>query len=528
LFIAGIAGNGQLTTTSQTGVVTDDANIILATTNSKSLNLSGTEGTLSLTQQVNANNGTTVLGAMPGEIGLSSVGTVSQSGSGLIIGATLDVLAADTVSLGLANRLGENDQPANASGVAQTSGIVTGDVTTTGQGFAFTDDRASLTVGTVSLFNAGIASNGQLSLGPQSGVTTAGGAGGTVNLQSTTSGDVVLNNAVSAPGSNVALVSSAGNVNEASGITVNSSGLIIDPGKSANFGSTNNIATLAGKIGGSIDFVNGPSLTVGSVPAIGNVAAQSGLTAGAAITLQTISGGITITGNVAANGGNMLVSSAGPIAVNGTVTLGASSNIILASTGAFSQSGSLAIAGPDLVIDTTGLNASRLLPTGGGVYTQGSQVLAIGTIPGSFAGGAVSFAGLSAANTTLFITAGSGAITGSGVNVSQLGVVAGAGTATLTGSISGNSSTTAAELGFAVPAPSNNYRFNTCAIGSVSCVALPALSPIQPAPINNFEVNIAQPAADDLDAPLTNIFDENRLCDELYRTSPDLAQKVCQ
>src|SRR6202044_451688 len=137
-----------------------------------------------------------------------------------------------------------------------------------------------------------------------------------------------------------------GNVNETNGATVTSLGLIVDAAQSANFASTNNVGILAGQIGGAINFLNGPGLTVGSVPSVGDVAAQSGLSAGAGVTLQTTSGGMTIASNIASNGGNTLVTSAGPIAVNGSVTLSSSKNIILASTGDLSQSGSLTVNGP--------------------------------------------------------------------------------------------------------------------------------------------------------------------------------------
>ncbi|MBV9553886.1 MAG: hypothetical protein JO032_13975, partial [Alphaproteobacteria bacterium] len=269
------------------------------------------------------------------------------------------------------------------------------------------------------------------------------------------------------------------------------------------------------------------ALTVGRLPAIGDAAAQSGLSAGNGVTLH--SPGLNIAANIASGGDNTMATSSGPIAVNGLVTLSSSRNIVLSSAGDFIQTGSLLVNGPDLVVGTTGLDASKLVPnTGTNTFTLGNQVGAIGGIMGSFSGGMVSFTALSLPTGTLILSAGTGAITGASVNVNQLGVVIGGGRADLTGSISGNATTTAAELGTAFPMPSNDYRFNTCAIGSVSCLVLPALTPIQPQLITNFEVTVTQPAADDLDAPLTNIFDENRLCDELYRTSPDLAQKVCQ
>ena len=117
------------------------------------------------------------------------------------------------------------------------------------------------------------------------------------------------------------------------------SGLIVDAAQSANFASTNNVGTLAGNIAnGSINFIDGRALTIGSVPAVADVAAQSGLFANLNVILTTTSGGVAILSNITADpGGNLLVTSAGPIAVNGVVTLTATDNVVLGSTGAFTQ-----------------------------------------------------------------------------------------------------------------------------------------------------------------------------------------------
>ncbi|MBV8778181.1 MAG: hypothetical protein JO258_13385, partial [Alphaproteobacteria bacterium] len=139
------------------GVVTNGGNILLTTANG---------GDLELDQPVNANNflggllPTTVLQGSPGAIGLYSAGNIVQlttgatggaPNNGLIYGSQLLAMATDTVSLGAANRLGKND----VGGVAQVAGVLAGHVTTQGNNFAFADDEASLTVGSVTVSATG-------------------------------------------------------------------------------------------------------------------------------------------------------------------------------------------------------------------------------------------------------------------------------------------------------------------------------------------------------------------------------------
>src|SRR5712692_6481798 len=81
--------------------------------------------------------------------------------------------------------------------------------------------------------------------------------------------------------------------------------------------------------------------------------AAGGSTGGALTTLADITAGST--GNLLATANN------GAINVTGAIGLTAGSNIVLASNGAFAQSGTLTVKSPDLVIDTTGKDAATLL-----------------------------------------------------------------------------------------------------------------------------------------------------------------------
>jgi hypothetical protein len=52
--------------------------------------------------------------------------------------------------------------------------------------------------------------------------------------------------------------------------------------------------------------------------------------------------------------------------------------------------------------------------------------------------------------------------------------------------------------------------------------------PIQPQPISQIDILVARPSEEDIDAPLINIFDEERLCEQLLRTNPEAALERCR
>jgi len=92
----------------------------------------------------------------------------------------------------------------------------------------------------------------------------------------------------------------------------------------------------------------------------------------------------------------------------------------------------------------------------------------------------------------------------------------------------GRCTTTAASTGRINPGPDNNYRFNDCVIGSVTCVVLPTLTPVVPQAAREIDILVARPSEEDFDAPLINIFDEERVCEELLRRDPIRAREVCR
>lgn len=251
---------------------------------------------------------------------------------------------------------------------------------------------------------------------------------------------------------------------------------------------------------------------------------------------------VTATGPISTNGtvsissmaGDILVTALGPtgsITEAGDITLFAATghNIIFASGGAFNQqSGSIMVNPANLIVDTTGTTAAKLNQSR---YSTASQINVVAGQAGRATGKNITFNGdLVAGSSLVFLSSVGGAITGSSVVVNSLGVYStnSGGNAGLTGSIGGNATRTAASQGQAYTSPNNNYRFNGCVIGSVSCSLIVFPGVIQPALITEFAVLVLRPVEEDVDVPLTNIFDEDRLCEELYQSAPDVARQVCQ
>jgi hypothetical protein len=216
---------------------------------------------------------------------------------------------------------------------------------------------------------------------------------------------------------------------------------------------------------------------------------------------------------------------------------------VLASNGAFTQSGTLTVTSPDLVIDTTGKfqNAGALLsqllssPGSDGITIQDRSVINnTAFTPNGNSSNPIKFGGTLAANNSIvLLLANKGAITGGSsgsptIDVKALGVSGTGNLASLFGSIGGSATTAAAANGRINPAPDNNYRFNDCVIGSVTCIVLPGLTPIQPQAASQVDVLVARPAEEDIDAPLINIFDEEHLCEQMLVTDPERAKEVCR
>src|SRR5262249_27097434 len=169
----------------------------------------------------------------------------------------------------------------------------------------------------------------------------------------------------------------------------------------------------------------------------------------------------------------------------------------------------------------------------------------------------IRFGNLQAPSSIVLLIAGSGAISGN-IDAAQLGISGIGGSANITGTIGGNSTQSAAQLAVIDPGISNQYLFNTCTIGAVGCGLFVDINPITASDIltarpqiiedivaatsqrtqseidillsrpREFDRYTGRPQDEDLIAPLINVFDEERLCEELRRTSPEAAQEVCR
>ncbi len=491
---------GALLTGPLSGVVTSNANIGLRVT---------TSGDLTLAAGVAAGTA---------GIGLELAGRVLQT-AGTVTGGTLEVSAVGAVSLPDANAVP----------------VLAGQATGAGSSFLFRDDSLGLTISTTPTLlesGAGTPPSAQmLSVAGLSGVTTAGG---NIALETTTAGDLALSQNVDANGGLAALIS-AGNAFETGGAIVAASGLIVDAAGNVSFGisetggtailgSVNDVGTLAGSAGGMFGFLNGPALTIGTVPAGVDVAGQSGIAASAG------------------TGGDILVQTvdpAAPLTLAGNLTAGG--RAILDTAGAFAQTGTVSVTDPVLAVDTTGAGVARLL---GIITSPGIGAGAVAALrPAGVTANPLRFSGLSAARSTVLLFADRGMVSGM-MAVAALGLSGTGSSASLFGSIAGNSGPTAALLGVRDPGPEPTYLFNTCIIAGTSCFVQPTaflIVPPQPAleigaliPLPDLAATLdfITPEAVQIrqqpnpEAPVINIYDEERLCDE-SGTSSEPARERC-
>jgi filamentous hemagglutinin family protein len=460
---------------------------------------------------------------------LNSAGTITEPVGGSITAATLTGASVGGGSLTQGNSVGTlgpfsnltsgllsftNAQPLTTAGVVHSAGGLT--VTTTGAGSNLTvgggltasgqtvtltsagtiteQPGGAITAGMLSGSSAGNASLDQgnllTNLGPFT--TTASGTFTLTDDQALTvsgplnsagdlrirvnTGDLTLVGNITAGGGNsdAALVAMAGNVSELDDPVVTASGLIIEAAGNVSFGvnggkvfpaDANAVGTLAGTAGGSFGFLNGPALTVGTVPATGGVASQSGISASA-----TTAGDVLIQTN---NLGQ-------PLALAGNIIAGG--RAILDTAGGFSQGGAVTVTAPVLAIDTTGSGIGPLL--GFITSTNVNANVIAGLPPAGKTSNPMQFANLSAPNSVVLLFADQGAVAGT-IQAGQLGLSGIGSGANLRGSISGVSDPTAALLGVRDPEPALTYLFNDCIIAAVSCfvpsvVLPPELLAVQP------------------------------------------------
>ncbi|GEM_PF-4458793 len=136
--------------------------------------------TLTLNQAVNANDGTTGLGASPGLVRLLTAGggTISQGPAAIIVGGELDAESDfGDVVLTAANRVGAADSDGIATIPGKLSGFSGGD-------FLFRNHNAGILVDTLSCGCKGIFSGAN---------STQGAFFGDIRLVTTGAGDIAVN-----------------------------------------------------------------------------------------------------------------------------------------------------------------------------------------------------------------------------------------------------------------------------------------------------------------------------------------------
>ncbi len=392
--------------------------------------------------------------------------------------------------------------------------IAAGTLTGSSAGNA-TFDQANA-IGNLAAFTAG--SGGVFALTNNEALNVSGpvASGGDLRIR-VNGGDLTLTGGVSAGGgnANAALISTNGNAVEQGNGVVTAAGLIVNAAANVTFGiatdgtgaaspaNANNVGTLAGTAGGSFGFLNGPGLTVGTVPQVVDVPSQTGVQAGGDVLIQSNNTGqaFTLAGNVAA-GGRAVFDSAGPFAQTGVVT----------------------VTAPVLVVDTTGDGVAAVLKI---VNSTNVDSAIVTQFPTATTTNALQLENLNAPNAVTFLVAGLGAVSGQ-LQVKQLGVSGlQPGNANLTGSVGGIGGPGAAATAVPSPRPQNQYLLNNCVIGSPNCILLPPVVPVQPQPVNDVDVLTLSPQSEDPDAPLINVYDEERLCNPRSDAPPE-EREFCQ
>ena len=239
------------------------------------------------------------------------------------------------------------------------------------------------------------------------------------------------------------------------------------------------------------------------------------------------------------------------------------------------QSGTLSVGAADyVIIDTTGTTAQQRLAdltqaiAAAGVQNTPNAVVITNPVfnPTAATANPITFAGtLNAPDSVVLLIANQGPITGGSsanpaIVVGGLGVSGAGSQAQLFGSVAGNSGKAAATAAHInpltdpayssitassaprpalcrrppnrPPAPPSLVVINRLLLTEAAIlVSIPsdtADALLRPQPASEVDILVARPAEDDPDTPLINIFDEERLCELLLRTNPELAREVCR
>jgi len=328
--------------------------------------------------------------------------------------------------------------------------------------------------------------------------------------------NLVLGGKLSAPGHMVTLTS-AGNITEVNDPVITASGLTVGAAGKVSLGidagtvfpaNANMVGTLTGTAEGSFGFLNATALNVGTITAsAGDVLIQ----------VNNAGQKLTLAGNITAGG-----------------------RVILDTAGGFSQTGTATVNAPVLAIDTTGSGVNTLL---GFITSPSVNASVVSNLPlTGETSNPIKFGNLVAPNSVVLLFADQGSVSGP-IQAGQLGLSGTGSLADLQGSINGVSGPMAALLGVRAPGPDPTYLFNDCIIAASNCVVIPPNQPLaflvaQPQTASEIQELSVSPnlsaqfvliepqvvkgvrQSEDPDAPVINIFDEERLCDETAKSQP--------
>lgn len=256
----------------------------------------------------------------------SDSGAVSIAGSSVYGGATsgVDTLSATISGADVLIRASASDPNAIHLGPIRATRIVNlrpANVDATG---AVTDGNAPIYVGSrrAGAFGVGAADLAAINapavvIGSSTyngSITLLAGAGGLttdtfdLTLQTGPSGSIAVNSPLNGGARTLALAT-GGNITQASGAGISAARLLLRADGAALTEPANAVGTLAAVIGASgLNFVNGQALTLGPVPASGIDAAtnqpqalDAGSLTGATMLVRTVTGDLTLAGNISAN-----------------------------------------------------------------------------------------------------------------------------------------------------------------------------------------------------------------------------------
>ena len=322
--------------------------------------------------------------------------------------------------------------------------------------------------------------------------------------------NLVLGGKLSAPGHMVTLTS-AGTITEQPGGTITAGTLTGSSAGNASFDQANLLANL-----GLFTTTANGSFTLTDNQAL------------------RVSGPLNAAGDVLIQNNNF----AQPLTLAGNITAGG--RVILDTAGAFAQTGTATVTAPILAIDTTGSGVNTLL----GFITSPSVTAGVvsNLPPAGKTSNPIQFGNLMAPNSVVLLFADKGSVSGP-IQAGQLGLSGTGSLADLQGSINGVSGPMAALLGVRAPGPDPRYLFNDCILAATTCVVVPPNQPLaflvtQPQTASEIQELSVSPnlsaqfvliepeivkgvrQSEDPDAPVINIFDEERLCDETAKSQP--------